>query len=176
MNTDTTIITTVAAVAAPFVTAVLQREHWSSNVKRWVAIAVSLVLAGIVVGVTRPTGIDVWTVLGMVLGGSTVVYAAVYPAANKITQSGETASAAETAKATVAAATTKALSTADKLDAVITEALTGAESTGVVSADTVKSAENTLSDVVSGVKEAAAAAEAMVPAASAVMTSGAGEA
>lgn len=162
MNTDTTLITTVAAIAAPFITAVLQREHWSSQVKRWVAILVSLILAGIVVGVTRPTGIDVWTILGMVLGGSTIVYAAVYPAANRITQSG---TAPASAKDTVSKASSVALTTTQKLDQVIAEALEAGESSGVVSGETVSRVSGVVDAVGAGVTEATQAAADTVDAA-----------
>ncbi|RTE50381.1 hypothetical protein EKN07_04075 [Actinobaculum sp. 352] len=86
LSQQTEIFTGVAAVVAPFLTALFQRAHWSAAVKRWVAITVALILATVTVlvtGVEDPG--DILAVAALIIAGSQVIFSAVYPAAWAIT-------------------------------------------------------------------------------------------
>ncbi|MBE6483685.1 MAG: hypothetical protein E7Z96_02725 [Actinomycetaceae bacterium] len=87
LDMQTEIFTGIAAAAAPFITALFQRVHWSSAVKRIVALVVSVVLATVTVIVNGVTDwSDILTVAAMVIAGSQVIYSAVYPAAKAVTR------------------------------------------------------------------------------------------
>lgn len=78
---DTTASLALAGALAPLLIAAVTRAGWSATAKRWVAIAVSATLTGLVWALTRyPESVSaILGELGGVIAAAQVVYAALKP-------------------------------------------------------------------------------------------------
>nr|DAO53947.1 MAG TPA: hypothetical protein [Caudoviricetes sp.] len=78
---DTTASLAFAGALAPLLIAAVTRAGWSATAKRWVAIAVSATLTGLVWALTRyPESVSaILGELGGVIAAAQVVYAALKP-------------------------------------------------------------------------------------------------
>lgn len=71
------VATLVICVVLPYIVNLLKKEQWSANVKRWVALVVSLAVgaaAGVIAGAPTPETLVTWIL--SVVGGVQVAYAA----------------------------------------------------------------------------------------------------
>lgn len=78
---DTTALLAGAGALAPLLAAAITRAGWSATAKRWVAIAVSVTLTGLVWALTRyPESVSaVLGEMGGVIAAAQVVYTALKP-------------------------------------------------------------------------------------------------
>lgn len=78
---DTTALLAGAGTLAPILVAAITRAGWSSTAKRWVAIAVSAMLTGLVWALTRyPESVSaILGELGGVIAAAQITYAALKP-------------------------------------------------------------------------------------------------
>lgn len=71
------VATIIVCVVLPYVVNVLKKSTWSANMKRWIAIIVSLVVGvavGIISGAPTPETLVTWVL--SVIGGTQIAYAA----------------------------------------------------------------------------------------------------
>lgn len=78
---DTTALLTFAGALAPLIIAAVNRSGWSATAKRWVAIAISATLTGLVWALTRypETVAGAMGELGGVIAAAQVAYTALKP-------------------------------------------------------------------------------------------------
>lgn len=71
------IATLIICVVLPYVVNLCKKAEWSANVKRWLAIALSVIVGvatGLLAGVPTPETLVTWVLA--VIGGTQVAYAA----------------------------------------------------------------------------------------------------
>lgn len=77
MEWVTPVATVVVCVVLPYVVNLLKNSKWSANIKRWIALVISIAVgaaSGVIAGAPTPETLVTW--IFSVVGGTQVAYAA----------------------------------------------------------------------------------------------------